>query len=59
MTDDEFIEERYLELLKPLQNAASYWDIDLKTYLDEYLNKLARDRERNAHFNSQDGEVIK
>lgn len=56
MMEDE-IGERYRHLLQPLRDVSNNWELSIKMHLDEYLEKLRNDRERNAV--RDDGDTIR
>jgi len=54
---DEDVGELYKHLLNPIREASANWDINFKECLDDYLEKLRRDRGRNIV--REDGEVVR
>lgn len=54
---EEDMGERYRHLLQPLRDISTNWELSIKVHLDEYLEKLKNDRERNAV--AEDGDAIR
>jgi chromosome segregation and condensation protein ScpB len=57
MLPEDEITERYRHLLQPLRDISANWQMSIQEHLDDYLEKLQADRERN--MTTGDGEVIK
>jgi hypothetical protein len=55
--DEEVVNDRYRHLLQPLRDVSTNWECNIKDHLDDYLEKLRHDRERNAI--AVNGEPIK
>ncbi|KAI6230156.1 Protein FMC1-like protein [Aphelenchoides fujianensis] len=54
---DEELADRYQHLLQPLRDVEKNWDGNIREYLNDYLDKLKGDRERQTV--GEDGDEIK
>ncbi|KAI6170265.1 Condensin-2 complex subunit H2 [Aphelenchoides besseyi] len=45
---DDDVHERYLHLLQPIRDVETNWDGNIKEHLNDYLDKLKNDRERQV-----------
>lgn len=54
---EEDLGERYRHLLQPLRDVQAVWDCNISGHLNDYLEKLRTDREKNIV--TEDGETVK
>ena len=39
-SQDEVVDQRFAELLKPIKDLTANWEVPLSSYLDEYIEEL-------------------